>query len=318
MTTGVGKGGGVHVELAELVKLRQQPKGYTLLPRQPAQSVLAGQHGSKLRGRGLDFSELKAYQTGDDTRNIDWKVTARMRKPYARVYNEERERPVLLVIDQRLSMFFGSKLNFKSVTAAQVAAACVWRVLEQRDRVGAVVFNDRQIVCIEPRRSEGTGMQILQAVVKMNQALSWTRGIRANPEALNEALGKARQLATHDFLVAQITDGFGRDAKTRQINSAIAAHNDLIFSYIYDPMEVELPEGDGLVVGDGVRQMELAAGASAREKFRAGHDRLVDEISRFWIGRQMPVLPISCAEPTLPQLRRMLTQGPAGGARSKA
>ena len=85
-------------------------------------SILAGRHASRLRGRGLNFEEIRRYLPGDDTRNMDWKVTARMRKPHVRVYTEERDRPCLLVVDQRQSMFFGTRRCMKSVAAAEVAA----------------------------------------------------------------------------------------------------------------------------------------------------------------------------------------------------
>ena len=105
-------------------------------------SLLTGRHASRLRGRGLDFEEVRAYLPGDDVRTIDWRVTARTGVPHTRVYTEERDRPALLVVDQRLAMFFGTRLNLKSVTAAEAAALAAWRVFLSGDRVGAVVFDD--------------------------------------------------------------------------------------------------------------------------------------------------------------------------------
>src|SRR5262244_3704052 len=112
---------GVYATLADLVRLRQRSRGFSFLPRQPVQSLLAGRHASRLRGRGLNFEEIRRYQVGDDIRQIDWKVTARTRKTHTRVFTEERERSVLLLVDQRWTMFFGSVKNMKSVTAAEAA-----------------------------------------------------------------------------------------------------------------------------------------------------------------------------------------------------
>jgi uncharacterized protein (DUF58 family) len=299
----------VYVELPELMKLEHYHAGFSLLPRQPVHSVLAGQHASHLRGRGLDFLELRAYQTGDDIRNIDWKVTARTRKPYTRIFTEERERPVLLIVDQRQTMFFGSKLNLKSVTAAETAAMAIWRVLKAKDRIGAVVFNDAEIRCIRPQRSRATGLQILKTIADFNRALSWNKTPQNGGTRLNEALRKASGLATHDYLVCLITDGAGIDAQTRRLCSVIAEHNDLLFAYVYDPLEVDLPTAPGLVVSDGARQMELKRDDSIRRRFRSDRDALLEEIRRFWIGREVSVLRISAAEPTAPQLRRLLTIG---------
>ncbi len=302
---------GVYAALPELLRLQHQAHGYTLLPRQPAHSILSGQHASKLRGRGLDFSELKPYQPGDDTRTIDWKATSRsqFQKPYARAFNEERQRPALLVVDQRQNMFFGSRLNFKSVTAAHIAAAALWRVLKQKDAIGAIVFSDNDIRCIRPQRSNDTAMQILRAIVDLNNKLSWNSGQAPDPAALNQALAKAAQLATHDYLVLQITDGFGISDETRKLNNAIAQHNDLIFTYIYDPLELDLPTAPGLTITDGIRQMNIDATSAQREKFKSDHQQLAEQIKRFWSGRQIPVLPISAAEPPLPQIRKLLTHG---------
>ena len=91
----------VTITLDELILLKADARGFSFLPRQPVHSLLAGRHASRLRGRGLAFEELRHYQPGDDVRTIDWRATARRGSAHVRVYNEERERPVLLVVDQR-------------------------------------------------------------------------------------------------------------------------------------------------------------------------------------------------------------------------
>jgi len=122
---------GVYASLQDLVASQRRAQGFSFLPRQPLHSLLAGRHASRLRGRGLNFEEIRRYQKGDDIRQIDWKVTARTRKTHSRVFTEERERATLLLVDQRITMFFGSVRNMKSVTAAEAAAlaacACLCR-----------------------------------------------------------------------------------------------------------------------------------------------------------------------------------------------
>jgi uncharacterized protein (DUF58 family) len=140
----------VSVSLAHLRTLESRARGLTFLPRQPARSVLNGRHASRLRGRGLNFEELRDYLPGDDIRAIDWKVTARTGRPHVRVMTEERDRPALIVVDQRMSMFFGTRLNMKSVTAAEAAALAAFRILDQSDRVGGIVFGDDHIAEIRP------------------------------------------------------------------------------------------------------------------------------------------------------------------------
>src|SRR6516162_894360 len=158
---------GVYIDLDDLIALEYRGRKVSFLPRQPVHSLLSGRFASRMRGRGLNFEEIRDYRSGDDVRSIDWKVTARLQKPHVRVFNEERDRQALLVVDQRLSMFFGSRLAMKSVTAAEAAAIGAWRVLGVGDRVGAVVFNDRDLVEIKARRSRATVLQILNAVVAL-------------------------------------------------------------------------------------------------------------------------------------------------------
>lgn len=304
-----------HVDLRHLMRMEQGGVSFSLLPRQPARSALVGQHASKLRGRGLNFLELRAYQPGDDTRTIDWKVTARMRKPYTRVFTEERERPALLVVDQRQSMFFGSRYNMKSGTAAEIAALATWRVLAAKDRVGAIVFNDSDLIVVRPERSRGTAIRILKAIVEMNQKLNWTLP-RMNPAMLNTALRRARELTTHDYLVLQITDGAGRDEQTRRLNTDTGQHNDLVMAYVFDPLEHELPTSRrALFVSGGHKQLQLPTDRHAKHRFREEIETAVDDVRRSWASRQVPVLPISAAEATAPQLRRLLTVGRPAGER---
>lgn len=298
---------GVYVSLSDLIGLQHKARGFSFLPRQPIHSLLAGQHASRLRGRGLDFEELRHYQFGDDVRQIDWKATNRTRKTQLRVFSEERERVVLLVIDQRLSMFFGSQRCMKSVAAAETAALAAWRVIFVKDRVGAVVFNDSAIIEIRPQRSRGTVMQILGATLEQNHGLSIDSGIVPNEVMLDEALRRVERLATHDALVCLITDGDGANEETRRLTTRIAQHNDLLTVLIYDPFEVDLPSAGRVVFADGNRQLEVDTGSERlRTAFRISFNERVKRAREFLLRREVPLIPISTAEDVSGQLRRLL------------
>src|SRR6201991_2800023 len=142
---------GVYVDLDDLLALEHRGRRVSFLPRQLVHSLLSGRYASRKPGRGLNFEEIRDYRPGDDVRSIDWKVAARLQTPHVRVFNEERDRQGLLVTDQRLSMFFGSRLAMKSVTAAEAAAIAAWRILGVGDRVGAIVFDDRGLAEFRPR-----------------------------------------------------------------------------------------------------------------------------------------------------------------------
>jgi uncharacterized protein (DUF58 family) len=298
---------GVYARLDELVQLKFSARRFSFLPRQPIHSLLAGRHASRLRGRGLNFEEIRRYQAGDDIRQIDWKVTARTRKTYSRVYTEERERSVFLLVDQRLTMFFGSVKNMKSVTAAEAAALAAWRVIAQQDRIGALVFNDSQIAEIRPRRSESTVMQILQAILKQNHALSLGPKIQANPKMFNEGLRRCARLATHDCLVCVISDGFGNDEESRQLLTCIAEHNDVLFVFVYDQLETELPAAGPLVFSDGLQQLEVDTdNRKVCDHFRDTFAEQRAAGRRFLLQRETPVIPLSSAAPVADQLRHQL------------
>lgn len=298
---------GVYARLAELMALQHRAKGFSFLPRQPIHSLLAGRHASRLRGRGLNFEEIRRYLPGDDIRQIDWKVTVRTRKTHSRVYTEERERSVLLLVDQRLGMFFGSVRNMKSVTAAETAALGAWRVLAQKDRIGALVFNDTTIAEIRPQRSHATVMHILQAVVEQNHALSLDAGLVPNPGMFNEALRRCVRLAKHDFLVCVISDGAGNDEETRRLMTRIAQHNDVLFGYVFDPLETDLPAAGPLVFSDGAQQLEVDTGNhKLRERFRATFAGQRAAGRRFLLQRETPVVPLSTAGDVVEQVRHYL------------
>ena len=248
---------GVYVDLEHLIMLEQRGRRVSLLPRQPVQSLLSGRYASRMRGRGLNFEEIRDYRTGDDVRSIDWMVTARLQKPHVRVFNEERDRQGLVVVDQRLSMFFGSRLAMKSVTAAETAAVIAWRVLNVGDRVGGVVFNDSDIIEVRPQRSRRTVLQLLHALVTQNQALGVGRGIARAPSNLNKALDRIRRLAAHDATVVILSDFDGADETTRQSIAAIAAHNTVVAVLVHDPLQSEIPEAGRMIVTDGELQIVL-------------------------------------------------------------
>lgn len=303
---------GVYVDLDGLIALSHRARGVSFLPRQPVHSLLSGRYASRMRGRGLNFEEIRAYLPGDDVRAIDWKVTARVRRPHVRVFNEERDREALLVVDQRLAMFYGSRVAMKSVTAAEVAALAAWRVLAAGDRVGGIIFNDQDIAEIPAQRSRATVLRLLGTIVRHNQALGVDRGIVPQAAMLNRALERVARQARHDCVVVIVSDFDGADGDTRRLVGAMAQHNDVIAALIHDPSQSELIDSGHLVVSDGELQVELDLG---RESVRhsiieMSHERLRDVFA--WTrDLGVPVAPISTAEDTAEQVRRLLGRAAA-------
>ena len=305
---------GVYVDLDHLIAFEAKGRKVSLSPRQPVNSLLSGRFASRLRGRGLNFEEIRDYRAGDDVRSIDWKVTARLLKPHVRVFNEERDRQGLLVVDQRLSMFFGSRRAMKSVAAAETAALIAWRILAAGDRIGGIVFDDRDCTALRPRRSRSTVLRLLHILAEKNAALGIGRGITSAPAMLNRALEQARRIAAHDTTVIVLSDFDGADAATRQAIASMAPHNDVVAIVVHDPLQSELPVSGQMTVTDGELQISLDAGDTKmrRSILEMSHARLQGVFA--WTRELgVPVLPLSAAEEPVDQVHRLLGQLPLAG-----
>lgn len=297
----------VHVRIQDLMALEPAARGLRFSSRQPINSILAGQHGSRLRGRGLDFEELRRYLPGDDLRQLDWRASQRLGKPYIRTYSEERDRPLLVLVDQRMSMHFGSVRSFKSVVAARVAALSSWMGYLAGDRVGGLVFSDAGIEQVRPLRSRERIQALFAAIVRRNQALRADAPDVDATGRLNQALQGALAHAPHDNLICLISDFAGADDQTLRLLRTLAAHNDVIATLVYDPLAVRTPLQGRLVVTQGELQVEVAADRQQVRQplsdFFTGRLRDVAELLR---RSHVPLLSVDTANDTVTQLRREL------------
>ncbi|MGH1372400.1 MAG: DUF58 domain-containing protein [Cellvibrionaceae bacterium] len=300
--------GSVCVTVSDLVRLQYQARQLPLARSSKIDNVLVGRHRSSVRGRGLDFEELRQYRQGDDIRQMDWKVTNRTRKPHVRVYAEERERPVIVIVDQRLSMFFGSRLMMKSVAAAQMAALVGWKSLAQGDRVGSVIFNDHSISEIPARATRQHLMQTFHSLEDYGRRLKTAQ--QGSSAQLNHALKKVVDHAGHDALIYLISDLDGADERSGEYLSALARRNSVILGFVYDPMEQNLPEGGKLAVSDGQYQVEIdTSDETLRNNFDHQFQARLTQARQFLRARQVPVLPISAAQTVESQLITMMSGG---------
>lgn len=305
----------VYVSLAQLMALEFKARDLSFLARQPQGSILAGNHASRLRGRGLNFDELRRYQPGDDLRHLDWRASLRTGKPVVRTFTEERDRPALIVVDQRMSMFFGSQRSFKSAVAAELAALAAWMVFHAGDRVGGLVFNDQRIDSIAPLRSRKRVEALLSRVEQQNRALNAGNPDAEDEDQLDKALQRCLGVAGHDHLICIVSDFAGAGERTLQLMRQLSAHNDVIALQVYDPLALKLPNNGRLLVTQGELQVELAI-----EK-RNVHQPLGDflsgrlkDVATLLRRSQVPLMMISTAEDAHGQLRAELGKS-AEGAR---
>ncbi|MGF1694490.1 DUF58 domain-containing protein [Vibrio lamellibrachiae] len=295
----------IYTSLKALQKLKYRTQGINLQANQPINSVLNGSHASKLRGRGLNFEEMRQYHKGDDIRTMDWRATIRTGRPHVRVYNEEKERNVYLLVDQRQSMFFGSQYKLKSVIAAEVASLIAWGAIASSDKVGAIVFNDHQVKVLKPKCSELQIIQILKEITAQNNALS-AGGIGSCFEAsINQVFESLARLAGHDSLVILISDGRGWNDKTTEYIKGLRQHNEFMFCQVLDPLEREIPNISHTVISDGQWQLEVNLQELATKYQHKVEERLgyLNSVAKKY---RLPVLSVDTLSQPERQLRTLL------------
>jgi len=296
----------VHVDAAQLRRLGPASRALSLLPRQPARSILNGRHASRLRGRGLNFEELRTYLPGDDVRSIDWKVTARTGEPHVRVYTEERDHPAMLLVDQRMSMFFGSQVYMKSVVAAEAAAIAAHRVLAQGDRVGGIVFGDTGLAEHNPQRRPAALHRLLSSIADANGLLHAGKQ-DAEMIALNDVLRAARRIARTNTLVAVFSDFDGLDGASEGLLRDLARANDLILFHVADAAgSAALPDNLRMTVSDGTMQAELdTSQTETRARLDVAIGARLNDLFTWSRKYAFPVVPLRTETAALDQMMRL-------------
>lgn len=261
---------GAYIQLDDLIGARFSAKDLKLQQRRKALSLLAGPNKTNFRGRGIDFAEVRAYQPGDDIRTIDWRVTARSDKTYTKLFQEERERPLLVVADQRQPMFFGSQQCFKSVTACYLSALIAWSGLQQGDRVGGLVIGNQQQQEIKPRRSRQSVLALMHALLEANQQLNRESGLQLHTgERLQDALIELRRIARPGTAIYLLSDfaGFEHSDSLKHLHQ-LSRHCDITAVFISDPLEKHLPPPGQYTVSDGQQNSQIeTANRATRQQF---------------------------------------------------
>lgn len=249
---------GIYVTMEELVGLANAHCQLDLTAQRRALAAMAGSHRSAFRGRGIDFDEVRIYNPGDDVRSIDWRVTARTGRTHTKVFREERERPVYLLVDQRQSMFFGSRNAMKSVVAAQVAALLAWATREQGDRLGALLFNDEHSHEVRPKEGKRGIQAFFRILVQFNQWLGPDQpAARATRQPISKALESLAHVVRPGSLVFLISDFQHFDDICLQQLSMVKRHSDVIALAIHDPLEKQLPPSGSYGFSDGDRSVRV-------------------------------------------------------------
>jgi uncharacterized protein (DUF58 family) len=307
-----GPGDGASVDLAGLIALRQEAQRLHLAPRGKVLATRSGGHLSRFRGRGMEFDESRVYQPGDDPRYMDWRVTARTGQPHVKLFREERERPVWLVVDLGESMRFGSRVAFKSVTAARAAAVLAWAAVEQGDRVGGRVF-DAHCSCTRiPASGE-------RAVLPLLGALAGKAGAApaGGHPGMDAAARELPALVRPGSLVVLISDFAGIGADAEGWLGRLARTSEVLLLFVYDPLEAEPPPPDLYPAGDGrVRGVLDTSAAELCDAWRARHVRRLETLERLARRYRLHLLALATDQPLGATLAKGLQPGwrpPWGG-----
>jgi len=269
---------GAFITLEQLFDQRHVARSLELDYQSRSRLGMSGSHISKQKGRGVDFEEFRAYQPGDDIRQIDWRVTARTGRPFTKVFREERERPVIIGCDQSHNMFFGSQVAFKSVVAAEAAAIICWTTVDNGDRVGGVVFSDTQQELVKPRRSKRSALRFLVTLARYNQDLvqHHTDDQVAGENYLQQALEQIYRITRPGSNVYLISDFQGFNERCRQYLHQLAIHNSVTCIFIYDALEENLPIPGVYSITDGNQRSTIN---TYRKSIRSlYHDQFSDRV----------------------------------------
>ena len=225
------------LQLKTLIQLRGAARQIELSAQRLSRSAQSGGYRSAYRGRGLEFDEVRPYQEGDDIRSIDWRVTARRGRPHTKLFREERERPILLLVDLHPGMYFGSTTRFKSVLAGRLSALLGWAAVQAGDRVGGIVTSASGEQVIPPAAREKALLQLLAATVKL-QPEQAAAPVHAGS---NHAIERLAHLAHPGTLVILLSDFQQISPAADPALQTLSLHNDLIFGFLYDPLEATPP-----------------------------------------------------------------------------
>lgn len=226
-----------------------------------ARASLAGHRNSNIKGRGMEFAEVRQYQNGDDVRTIDWRVTARTGIAHTKLYIEERERPIILLLDLSHSLYFGSQLMLQSVQAAHLAATLGWNAIDHGDRLGALIACENEHIELKPRSRRKGILQLTSALMAVHQRqLANLDDMPQDPEHMLRACQRLQRIAKPGSLVWIISDGQHITQECLAPLSELSRHCDIGAFVITDPLRqgsIQLPPQFSLPVREGKQQLEL-------------------------------------------------------------
>lgn len=254
------------METSEIIK---KVRKIEIKTRGLSNNIFAGQYHSAFKGRGMAFSEVREYQFGDDVRDIDWNVTARFHRPYVKVFEEERELTVMLLVDVSGSLEFGTSRQMKRDMAAEIAATIAFSAIQNNDKIGVIFFSDKIEKYIPPKKGRKHILYIIREMLNFR------------PESQKTDIGMATAFLTRvmkrrctSFV---ISDFYDRKDFSKEIEIANRKH-DVMAIQVYDPRAKQLPNVGLIRVEDAETDHEMVIDTSS-SRLRKAH-------TLYWIERE--------------------------------
>ena len=223
------------MEASELIK---RVRKIEIKTKGLSKHLFSGEYHSAFKGRGMSFSEVRDYQFGDDVRNIDWNVTARYNTPFIKVFEEERELTVMLMVDVSQSTFFGTVRQFKSEVITEIAAVLGFSASNNNDKVGLILFSDKVEKYIAPKKGRSHILRIIRELINFEPSGKATDLAAALVFFNNIQKKRSVTFVLSDFITAGYDDAL----------KIAARRHDIIGLHLYDPREVQLPKNIGLIL----------------------------------------------------------------------
>jgi len=295
---------GITCTTEELLDLRHTARSLIGSSNQKAYSIMTGSTLSKFRGRGMDYAESRIYTPGDDIRSIDWRVTARSGKTHTKLYAEERDRPVMTLVDFSPSLYFGTKEAFKSVIAARLAATIAWTAAFNSDRIGGTLLTPKERFDLRPLAGRKGVLALIHALVKATKAPVAENSDSSLEQILHHGMRTIRP-GSRIFL---ISDFYQHDQNLERNLSRLRRHNDLILCQIIDPLELQAPPPGFYNISNGHEQARLnTRGAGIRKAYSEKFDEQRENLSRIANNLKIPYLKVVSGDDIAGIMRRGLS-----------
>lgn len=277
----------IDLSLKDLIALKKIKDPFQLHKRQikfPTNSQLNFNNEQKAAsyGRGMEFAGVRSYQIGDDTRRMDWRLTARTGKPHTKLFQEEKERPVYLLVNLTSSMQFGTQITFKSCVAIQVAAIIAWNAVQNKDWIGGFIFNDDKLHFVKPAASNRNILSFFKKMLELNKLNPIINN--ENSHSIAARLLLYRNVIKRNSKIFVMSDFMNFTQADKSYFSLLANYNDVHFFHIYDVVEAEPPVPNCYIVTGSNKIFEFdSANTIFQDQYRKSFEKPLQDLKNFCV-----------------------------------